>query len=737
MSVYENWVHIHTQDATKIVDAFYETKPKSIGFDTETTGLHIIKDKPFLMQVGWNTTKDSGIVFTFEPTPSLVTLFFQLCKQVNYVFAHNCSYDIHMLTNIGYGKQVQEVTNFCDTQAIARLSLESLSAREGGDTLKLKDLGVKYVDPYASNSETLIKAELKRLRAERNKVLASALKQFDHPTETTVKYTRNDTGKGTTRTWYELNQGQATASIVPKKWTLKHIENLLKDITLELSDLPDDVREVWQDWQEEYPEITYADIDMDIMLKYAGEDIVTMMMLVQHLFPILQRREQQDILKLEMACILPTYRMERVGLKADMSYLEESRIRVKNYIIELRQKLTELAGGQVTVGQHDRLKKIFDERWGLVLEGCDAQELTKVEKNFEGEPKQFAKLIQKLRTLEKWYSTYIVGVQKNASYNGRAYTQINLNGAVSGRMSSNFQQFPRGTITTFEGDELFCPRQAFLTDGEMVFIDYDQIELVTQAHYTLLVSGGDLNLCRAYMPFKCTHYKTGELYDYKTDEGRFRHKEVQSNGESVWLTENGQVWIPTDLHTMTASKAYPDVDVASEEFKKVYRPKGKTTNFSSNYGGKAGALVGSLGISFEEAEILVNGYNEAFPHVIKYQDAIQKAHGIKGYVVNHYGRRYYLRDARGAYKLANYVIQGTCADALKKSLVKLDEFLLDKKTKIVMPVHDEIVFWKHESEEGIEQELLRIMQEAFHWTLVPVSAGIERSTTAWRDKKAS
>lgn len=736
MSVYDKWKQIYVNDPQVVLDSFNQNKPNSLGFDTETTGLHIIKDKPFLFQLGWNTTKESGIVYLFEPTPNMITLFFDLCKRVNYAFAHNLKYDLHMLTNIGYGKQIKEITVWCDTQAIARLALEALSAREGGDNLKLKDLGVKYVHPDAANSEKLIKAELKKLNDSRRQVLASALKQFDHPTETKIAYFRKDTKKGTTRSWYELHQDEAYVAIVSKKWTLKHIEDLLKDPTLELSDLPQDVREVWTDWLEEYPEPTYADIDPAIMRQYAGEDIVTMMMLVQHFMPIVRAREQMPILQLENDCLLPTYEMERVGLKTDKDYLEQARIQTKNYIIKLRKELYELAGEIVNCGQHARLKALFDERWDITLDGCDAQELKNVERNFTGEPKRFAILISNLRTLEKWYSTYIIGVQKNASYDGRAYTQINLNGAVSGRMSSNFQQFPRGAVKTIEGEELYYPRKAFLTDGEMVFIDYDQIELVTQAHYTLLVSGGDTNLCRAYMPFKCTHYVTGEVYDYKSAEGRARHDELDEEGNSAWRTEDGQPWTKSDLHTITASKAFPDVPTDSIEFKKDCRPKGKTTNFSCNYGGKEGALVGSLGVSFEEATKLVNGYNEAYPHVIKYQGAISTAHARKGYVVNHFGRRYYLRDSRNAYKLANYVIQGTCADALKKALVKLYRYLDGKQSKLVLPVHDELMFWIHPSERGIEQHLLEIMQSAFDWCLVPVSAGIERSSTTWEAKAA-
>jgi DNA polymerase-1 len=306
-------------------------------------------------------------------------------------------------------------------------------------------------------------------------------------------------------------------------------------------------------------------------------------------------------------------------------------------------------------------------------------------------------------------------------------------------MSSNFQQFPKNALYSLDGQELFHPRKAFTVKGgnyeSIVYIDYDQIELVTQAHYTLLVSGGDINLCRAYMPFRCHHYLTGDTYNFKNPSERARATEKQPNGESAWLTEDGKPWTKTDLHSMTAHKAYPDVPMDSEEFKKVCRPKGKTTNFASNYGGGPGALTDTLDISWEEAEQLVNGYNEAFPGVIEYQNKIIEAHAKKGYVHNHYGRRYYIQDKYRAYKLANYVVQGTAAEALKEAIIVLDEYLKDKKSKMVIPIHDEIQFDIWKGEEWVIPELLKIMQDAFKWCLVPVTAGVEVTYTSWRDKK--
>lgn len=705
---YSEWSYHYITNPQVLEEAFYKAKPKSVGFDTETDGLHIIFNKPFLVQLGWGR-----VVYLFDPTPEMMKIFFKIVNNVKWAFAHNIKFDLNMLCNIGYTKDVFQVKSWCDSASVMRLVLEAKSAREGGDGLDLKGLGVKYIHPYANNSEQKIKEELERLNKERVKILAAALKQF--PLE-----------------------GQYTSTGRQKYWGKGVIEEFLKDPTNEVDDLPLNIREVWLTWQEEYPEPTYADIPKEIMHQYAGEDVATMLMLMEYAFPIIDAREQWETLQRERKCIIPTLKMERTGLDVDLEYLEESRQRVKQYIIDKRNELCTIAGEKITVGQHDRIKKLFDEKWDIVLESADKQSMKQVIKNFEGEPKRFARLVNILRTAEKWYSTYIKRIQQLAKYDGKAYTQINLSGAVSGRMSSDFQQFPKQALKDEEGNVLFNPRRAFKVGGhnyQMVYIDYDQIELVVQSHYCVLLGAKGVNLPRAYMPYLCRHYKTGEIYYRRNGVNDLRHLEKQPNGESAWLMEDGSSWVKTDMHTLTATKAYPEVDPNSPEFKEVYRPKGKTTNFASIYGGKESALMKPLDISFEEAQKLVKGYEEAYPEVGVYQQAIVKAHSKRGYTRNMYGRRYYLKDSRDAYKLANYCVQGSCADALKEAIIQLDEYLEDKKSMMVLPVHDELQFKVYDDEQYIIPELLRIMQDTFSWCVVPVTAGVEVSRTYWSEKQ--
>src|SRR6185312_12032869 len=230
LNPYNDWTYIHITEPSDMLAAFERDKPNAVAFDTETTGLHIIKDKPFLIQLGWKSK-----VFTFEPSEQLMQAFFHICRRVGWVFAHNVTYDCHMVANLGYQEEVESMTNLCDLTAVMRLSLEARSTRHGGDNLKLKDLGVKYIHPYASNSETMVKKGLEDANKERVSILAAALKQF--PLE-----------------------GEFTPTGRQKYWGKGAVEDFMKNITNELTDLPHEIREIWLNWQEEYPEPNYSHI---------------------------------------------------------------------------------------------------------------------------------------------------------------------------------------------------------------------------------------------------------------------------------------------------------------------------------------------------------------------------------------------------------------------------------------------------------------------------------------------
>lgn len=148
-------------------------------------------------------------------------------------------------------------------------------------------------------------------------------------------------------------------------------------------------------------------------------------------------------------------------------------------------------------------------------------------------------------------------------------------------------------------------------------------------------------------------------------------------------------------------------------------------------------MAANLNIDLDTATKLSDAYNNAYPGVIEYQKKVQAELNIKGYVTNLYGRRYYLDKSTNFYKGNNYVIQGTGADALKEAELEMQEYLKDKKSRFILPIHDEVAIEVHPDEEDyVPKRIKEIMEkcnDVIKW--VPMVSEIEMTETNWAEKK--
>jgi DNA polymerase-1 len=584
-----------------------------------------------------------------------------------------------MLGNLGI---TYKYDNLADTMTLARLSLET----DEMHTIALKALAKKYLSIEAGADEIKIKSALTALRRHNTALLKQVIK---------------DNGL-----------------------TKKAFDEMAKDTVYEPLDFH-------KKFMEEHPEPTYLDIYKDplytqAMLDYAMNDTEITLELAKLMYPVVVAREQKHIFEMESKLILPLYRMERVGLNVDREYIEKSRVKTREYILRKRRELQELAGEPIKIGQHKRIKDLFKERWGVALQSSDDRALAGVSGL---EPQTAAEIIRELRTLEKWYSAYIVRLLDKSEFDGRAYTQINQASAVTGRVSSDFQQFPKYAMFTDNGEELFHPRRAIIISGngydKTYYLDYSQIELRVQANYTYEISGGDTNMCRAYMPFECRSAQGEPFKPGEDNEDIFTME--------WYKKEDNTVWKPLDLHSATTMEAFPEVSPTDPEFKKL-RALGKSTNFAKNYGATANALMTQFGFDKEVARKMDEAYYKAFPKILDYQKLVRDSFSRRGFVKNRYGRRYYLGDRRFVYKLYNYIIQGTCADMLKEKIVEVDKLLLPYKSRFQMNIHDELSFEIYNGEEFLIPMLKKVM-ETVDWMTVPVVADVEVTYTNWAEKE--
>lgn len=689
---------------------------KYFAYDTETTGLNFMKDKPFLIIFGF----DKSIYYWDANFKEATYAMFKIVQSTDkMLFAHNAKYDYHMLHNIG--TPIPDNIELSDSITLFRLISD---CDDDFQSMRLEKLGEKYVDPDAKFAGHEIKKMLEHMKAERKRLVCTNYKAL--------------TGEKSFKDAWET------------------FSNRVRFIT--------EYHECFDD----YKEPTYYDAylqDPELVKQYAIDDVVIILEFLNNIGPLYAKKYwdyktntiDTRTWKRENKLIRGIASMERNGFKVDVDYLIKSHYKVEKFKEMLYNKLFKLTGETWKVGQHAEIKKFFERKFNLILEKSDKKAIQQLSHNDNKDIATIAKLIIKLRTVDKWLSTYIDGVlNKIIEVDGewRLYTSINNNGAISGRVSCDLQQMPKYAIyeTDDDGDmlletsladddskELFHPRKFVIpSEGyKLYFIDYSQMELRIQANYTILVGHTDYNLCRAYMPYDC--YTVVELTHDKLEFDYRNPEHIKHAYDWKWYNKDGSEWSPTDLHTKTTLTAFPEFADKTEtkEFKKKWRYLGKSTNFAKNYGCGAKTLASNLDIDLETATKLSDAYNSAYPGVIEYQKSVQAELNLKGFVTNLYGRRYYLEKSTNFYKGNNYVIQGTGADALKEVEIKICEYLKDKKSRFILPIHDELAIEVAPDEESYVPKAIKEMMESIGNTIkyVPMVAEVEATDTNWASKK--
>lgn len=585
----KHWV----TDFSEIEKYYNKDKPSLCVIDSETTGLHIIKDRPFMWVFGWLLPKDKqtstkiGRVFAFEQDKFMLNKVFNLFAKTQIAIGHNLKYDLHMFVNGGVKlDKVSSLTNIVDTMGVCRMVFDAVSPRDGGDLLGLMKVSEKYIDEHAGVFEEEVKKELRKINNEKREVLKENLAKFK-----------------------ELGWGIGKINDAYKVKKRNNIDLFTKERKHRWIEVPKEIEEMYFNWMEEYPFANYSEVDKDVMMEYVHGDGIYTLEIMRKFYPEVLRRKQKDLLVEESKLLTRLLKMERVGMPVDMKYLRDSFTRCDNEIQRMYEELWELVGDYTTVSQRNVI--------GAYFEKLSGEEVGSMDKAFLGQFKddRVSQLISRLRRLEKWQATYISGIIEASEYNNKFHTQYMQFGTVSGRLSSNAQQFPSERILTEEGEryekehgegsapqsmEIFFPRRAFAVGegkyNKIAYMDLSQIELRAQSNYSILLGKPDLNLCRAYMPLYCRHSETGEMYKFESEEGRNRWNEKSADGKSVWIDEEGNPWIPTDLHSETAHNALvalnyicvekykyythsEHLDIDEKVFREVWRSRGKTFNF--------------------------------------------------------------------------------------------------------------------------------------------------------------
>ncbi|MGF7215092.1 DNA polymerase-1 [Spirosoma lacussanchae] len=417
-------------------------------------------------------------------------------------------------------------------------------------------------------------------------------------------------------------------------------------------------------------QLTMRDVDVQKIVEYAGEDADITLQLRNAFAPRLEKDSLHKLFdQVEMPLVQVLADLELEGITLDTNALAELSATLEVDMRQVQQEIFQIAGESFNIGSPKQLGEVlFDKlkldknakktRTGQYATGEEI--LSKLEEEHE-----IARKILDYRELIKLKNTYVDALPLLISKRtGRIHTSFNQAVASTGRLSSanpNLQNIP---IRTPRGQEI---RKAFVPRGPEFLImsaDYSQIELRIMAAFS-----GDQTMLDAF---------------------------------------NNNV----DIHTQTASKVF---HVGLNDVTSDMRRKAKTINFGIIYGISSFGLSQRLKIPRKEAAQIIDEYFAEFPAIKAYMDqSVEKARGF-GYAETILGRRRYLRDINSRNvtdrmfaerNAVNAPIQGSAADMLKIAMIQIHDFMRREKlkSKMILTVHDELVFDAHRDELDLLRE---------------------------------
>ena len=432
------------------------------------------------------------------------------------------------------------------------------------------------------------------------------------------------------------------------------------------------------------------DVPVEKVVRYAGEDADITWQLSEIFKPALEKVGAEELYRDIEAPLIPVLAdMEVSGVKLDREALDEIAVDLKKEIDETEKKIFEIAGHEFNGGSPKQLGVVLFDEMNIVDKpkktksgqySTSEDVLSKIEDAHEIVP-----LVLDYRSTTKLLSTYVEALPELVHpKTGRIHTTFNQAVAATGRLSSTSPNLQNIPIRTERGRLI---RKAFTSRGEdYVFLaaDYSQIELRIVAALS-----GDESMIDAFNAGK-------------------------------------------DIHAATAAKVY---DVPLDEVTREMRSRAKMVNFGIIYGISAFGLADRLNIKRTEASEIINNYFEKYPKIKQYMDeSIDKARD-KGYVTTVMGRRRYLPDINSRNRTVrgfaernaiNAPIQGSAADIIKKAMIDIGAEMdkKDYKSKMVLQVHDELVFDVHRDEEAELTEMIVDKMENAYKMNVPLTVEV-------------
>ncbi|TET93542.1 MAG: DNA polymerase I, partial [Desulfobacteraceae bacterium] len=433
----------------------------------------------------------------------------------------------------------------------------------------------------------------------------------------------------------------------------------------------------------------FAFVDINKAKEYSCEDAEITLLLKSILKERLKNTDNYALFQdLEMKLIPVLMDMEITGIKIDVNFFKDMSKKFADELSSIERKIFDLAGEEFNINSPQQLGYILFERLNLPGKkktkkksgySTDSEVLTELASLHE-----IPTLLLRFRTISKLKSTYLDALVNMVNPNtGRVHTSYNQTVTATGRLSSSNPNLQNIPIRTEEGREI---RKGFIADDGHLLLsaDYSQIELRVFAHYS-----DDPVLLRAF--------------------------------------EKGE-----DIHTRTAAEVFDlDPKMVTEEMRRM----AKTINFGIIYGMGPIKLAKELGINKKVAQVYLDSYYERYKGVKNFKEKMTSQARQNGYITTLLKRRRYLPNInsdnerlKGEAERAaiNTPIQGTAADLIKMAMINIAKRLKKEnlRTKMLLQVHDELVFEVPQEELNSATKLVKDEMEGVYSLNIPLKVDI-------------
>ena len=408
-------------------------------------------------------------------------------------------------------------------------------------------------------------------------------------------------------------------------------------------------------------EINFSEVEVNKAMNYAAEDAD----ITYRLFKIFQKNLKLEKLiniyeLFEKPLIKILAEMEINGIKVDSLFLESLSKKFDKKIRKLENDIYKIANKEFNIGSPKQLGEIIYNDLKIAVlkrtkKGSFATSASVLEDlSFKGH--KFPKLILDWRQVSKLKNTYTDSLREHINdKTKRVHTSFLLAATTTGRLASSDPNLQNIPIKSEDGKEI---RKAFIAEKGYTLIsaDYNQIEMRILA----------------------------DLADVKELKKAFKNDE--------------------DIHSLTASQVF-NIDINKVD--QDTRRKAKAINFGIIYGISQYGLAKQIMVSNNEAESFLKSYFLRFPEIKEYMNSTIKFCRKTGYVNNIFGRRSYISGINDKnYNVRNFQeraainapIQGSAAEIMRLAMIRLYKKLSNQKTKMLLQIHDELIFETHKDE---------------------------------------